>query len=103
MANVTEHALSRIEDLTRQLAHLRKELSGRVAPARKAGSHALHDAQHQAAELAQDLGEYGSHAAHLLGRQARQAGKAIKNDPVPLVVALGTFVLLSSLFARRRR
>jgi hypothetical protein len=103
MANVTEHALSRIEDLARQLAHLRKELAERVAPSRKSGSHALHDAQHQAVELARDLQEHGSAAAHLLGRQARHAGKAISKDPIPLVVALGTFVLLSSLFARRRR
>jgi len=103
MANITEHALSRVEDLTRQLAHLRNELAERVTPGRKGATNALHDAQHQAVELARELQEHGSAAAHLLGRQARHAGKAIRKDPVPLFVALGTFVLLSSLFARRRR
>ena len=102
MANATDRALSRIEDLSQQLAHLRKELATRVGPARKAGAHALHDAQHQALVLAKDLQEHGGAAAHLLGRQARVATKAISKDPVPLLVALGTFVLLSSLFSRRR-
>jgi len=102
MAKPIHSALSRIEDLSRQLAHLRHDLSEAVAPARKAGHHALHDARHQALVLAKDFQQHGSVTAHQLGHRARVVGKAIGKDPVPLVVALSTFVLLSSLLSRRR-
>ena len=102
MANATHQFLSRIEDLSHQLAHLRQELARTTRPARKAGTHALHDAGHQAVVLAKDFQAHSGAVAHLLGRRARFARKAISKDPVPLVVALGTFVLLSSLLSRRR-
>ncbi|MDB5621827.1 MAG: hypothetical protein JWR39_390 [Devosia sp.] len=102
MANAIHTALSRIEDLSGQLAGLRGEVARLVRPARRSGVHALHGAQHQAVVLAKDFKQHGEVAAHRLGHQARLAGKSIGNDPVPLLVALGTFVLLSSLFLRRR-
>ena len=43
----------------------------------------------------------GELVARQVGRNAGRAGKAVQENPVPVIVALGTIALISALIFRR--
>ncbi len=90
--------------------HSAGELASDVA---RRGGTALQEASHSAGELAQTAGELAHdmverltpvarQAAREIGQRAQYAGQALRSDPLPAVVALGTAALLASLLLRRR-
>ena len=69
---------------------------------------ALQHYAHRAGELSHHLADYGRQEgallAHEAARQARRAGRAVKADPVPVIVgALGIALLANLLLSRRPR
>jgi len=73
----------------------------------------LREAGHSAGELAQTAGELAQEAierltpvakqaAHEIGARAQYAGRALRRDPLPVVVALSTAALVATLLLRRR-
>ena len=89
------------ERLGEQLARLRAELTDLASTAQEYGRHHYSDLSHQAAATLHELRRHLPGAAEELSRQARQAGRAVRNDPVPLLVTVGTIALLTHLFSRR--
>jgi hypothetical protein len=90
--------------------HTAGDLAGDFA--RRGGS-ALHEASHSAGELAHVAGELAQEtierltpvarrAARQIGERAQYAGQALRSDPLPAVVALGTATLIAALLLRRR-
>ncbi len=76
--------------LARDASHLSDALSRYTNSAR-------HDAGHFAHDLADGALHQGAVAARLLGKQAWRAGKAVRRDPVPAVVAVAGMACLLSL------
>lgn len=85
-----------LEDLSRQLSSLRHDISGISRSVSRYGAHTAND-------IGEELWHQGEIVAKQLGRQARKAGKAIKNDPVPAVVAVAGFALFLNLLLGRKR
>lgn len=85
-----------LEELSRQLSSLRRDVAGVSRAVTRYGSHTAHDVGNQ-------LWHGGELVARQLGRQARKAGKAVKDDPVPAIVAVAGFALLLNLLLGRRR
>jgi len=83
-------------DITRQLASLRRDMTSMTHSATRHGSHAAHD-------MGDQLWHQGEVIARQIGRTAGKAGRAVKNDPVPAVVAVAGFALLLSLVLGRKR
>lgn len=85
-----------IDDLSRQLASLRHDVAGVSRAVTRYGSHAAHDVGDQ-------LWHQGEIVARQISRQAKKAGKAVKDDPVPAIVAVAGFALLLNLILGRKR
>lgn len=85
-----------IEELSRQLSSLRRDVAGVSRSVSRYGSNTAHDVGDQ-------LWHQGEIVARQIGRQARKAGKAVKNDPVPAVVAIAGFALFLNLVLGRKR
>jgi hypothetical protein len=85
-----------LDDLAHQISSLRHEVAGVSRSVGRYGSHAAHDVGDQ-------LWHQGEIAAKLLGRQAKKAGKAVREDPVPAVVAVAGFALFLNLVLGRKR
>lgn len=85
-----------IEELSRQLSSLRRDVAGVSRSVGRYGSHTAHDVGDQ-------LWHQGEVVARQLGRQAKKAGKAVKEDPVPAIVAIAGFVLFLNLVLGRKR
>ena len=85
-----------IEELSRQLSSLRHDVAGVSRAVSRYGTHTAHDVGDQ-------LWHQGEIVARQLGKQARQAGKAVKEDPVPAIVAVAGFALFLNLVLGRKR
>jgi hypothetical protein len=85
-----------LEDITRQLSHLRHDVAGVSQAVSRYGVHTAND-------LGDQLWHQGEIVAKKLGRQAAKAGKAVKDDPVPAVVAVAGFALFMRLILGRKR
>ena len=85
-----------VEELSRQLSSLRHDVAGVSRAVGRYGSHAAHDVGDQ-------LWHQGEVVARKLGRQAKKAGKAVKEDPVPAIVAVIGFGLFLNLVLGRKR
>ncbi len=112
MAASAKRALKTVEDagegmsdaLLEQIAALRKEISAISDAVSDYGGHQLDDMQHNAVALAREVRHQGAAVAKQVGRQASVASRAVQENPVPVIVALGTIALLSALiFARDQR
>ena len=112
MAASAKRALKTVEDagegmsdaLLEQIAALRKEISAISDAVSDYGGHQLDDMQHNAVALAREVRHQGAVVAKQVGRQASVASRAVQENPVPVIVALGTIALLSALiFARDQR
>jgi hypothetical protein len=97
-----EHAGEDVSDaLFEQIEGLRKEIADISSAVSKYSGHALDDVQHGAAALAKDVRHQGAVVARQVSRQASAAGKAVQDNPVPVIVALGVVALLSALIFSR--
>lgn len=85
-----------IDELTRQLSSLRRDVAGVSKNVTRYGAHAAHDVGDQ-------LWHGGEVVARQLGRQAKKAGKAVKEDPIPAIVAVAGFALFLNLVLGRKR
>jgi ElaB/YqjD/DUF883 family membrane-anchored ribosome-binding protein len=109
MATATQRALRRAEhsgeaiseNLAQQIAVLRKQVDEMSRSVQSYGGHSIDDLQHNAVALAHEVREQGRVVARQVGRQANIAGKAVQENPVPVLVVLGTIALLSTLLFTR--
>jgi len=109
MATSAKRTIKTIEDagdsvsdaLLDQIASLRKELASISDAVSDYGGHRLNDVQHNAVALAKEVRHQGAVVARQVNRQATVAGKAIQDNPIPVIVALGTIALLSALIFTR--
>lgn len=110
MARSTGRALQRAEhtgaaiseNLSQQLAVLRKQVDQLSHSVHDYSDNSFDDLQHNAAALAREVRHQGRAVARQVGRQAHVAGDAVRENPVPVVIALGTIALLSALVFSRR-
>lgn len=79
-----------LEDIARQLSSLRHDVSGVSRAVGRYGAHT-------ASDFGDQLWHQGEAVARQLGRQAKKAGRAVKNDPMPAVVAVAGFACLLRL------
>lgn len=97
-----ENAGEGISDaLLDQIAALRKEIASISDAVGEYGGHALSDVQHNAVALAKEVRQQGALVGREVNRQAHVAGKVVQENPVPVLVVLGTIALLSTLLFRR--
>ena len=109
MATSAKRALKTAEDtsdtvsdaLLEQVAALRREIASISEAVSDYGGHALDEVQHNAVALARELRHQGTVVARQVNRQASVAGKVVQENPVPVIVVLGTIALLSALIFRR--
>lgn len=90
-----------IDNLSSQIGTLRKEIASISAAVSDYGGGAFGDVQHNALALAKEVRKGGKMMVRQMGRQAGHAGKTVRNNPVPVIVVLGTLALLSSLIFSR--
>ena len=76
--------------LARDAGHLQQALS-------RFSDDARHDVGRVAHDFADEAMHQGAIAARVLGKQAWKAGKAVRKDPVPAVVAVAGLACLLSL------
>ena len=104
-----QHRLDRqLGGLAREAGRISELLSRYSSRAQRDAGHYAHDAGRFAHDLADEAWKQGSVAAKVLGKQALRAGKAVRKDPMPAVVAVAGFACLLSLVlasgrASRRR
>jgi hypothetical protein len=97
-----EHAGENVSDtLSEQIAALRSEIAAISEAVQDFGGHALSDVQHNAAALAREVRQQSAIVAREANRQAHAAGKVVQENPVPVLVVLGTIALLSALILKR--
>lgn len=109
MATAAKRALKTVEDSTEsisdalfeQIGALRKEIASISEAVSDYGSHSLGDLQHNAVALAKEVRHGSAVMARQVNKQATVAGKAIQQNPVPVIVVLGTIALLSALIFTR--
>lgn len=81
------------DNVGHHLAALRREVQSLSRDAGKYGR----GLQHDAGDLGEALAAQGAQMARQLGRQARRAGEAVRQDPVPAMVSLVAVACLASL------
>lgn len=109
MATSAKRALQVVEDarddvtdsLSDHVAALRQEIVAIAEAINEYGGERLHGVQRGAAQLAKDVQHQLPVVARQVSRQASSAGRAVRQDPLPVVVAVGTVVLLAALLFRR--
>ena len=109
MATAAKRTLKTVEDasdsvteaLFDQIAVLRKEIATISEAVGDYGGHRFSDAQHNAVALAKEVRHQGAVVARQVNRQAGVAGKAIQDNPIPVIVVLGTIALVSALIFTR--
>lgn len=85
------------EGIATQIAALREEIAAISDSVNKYSNHRLSDAQHNAVAVVDQVRHQGVVAARQIGRQANVAGRAVQENPIPVIVALGTVALISAL------
>lgn len=89
--NSTQRQISRqVSSLARDAGHITELLSRFTANARREAGHYGHD-------LADEAWHQGAVAAKVIGKQALRAGRAVRKDPVPAVVAVAGLACLMAL------
>lgn len=84
-----------------QIAVLRKEIAEISDAVNDYSGHALSDVQHNAVALAREVRHQGAVALREANKQAQVAGKVVQENPIPVIVVLGTIALLSALLFTR--
>ena len=109
MATATQRALKRAENtsediadtLAHQISALRKQVDQLSSSVQSYGGHSLDDLQHNAVALVNEVRQQGRVVAREVGRQTHVASRAVQENPVPVIVALGTIALISALIFTR--
>jgi ElaB/YqjD/DUF883 family membrane-anchored ribosome-binding protein len=86
--------------LGRQLASLQDAISTIARNLGDAGGKRLGEAQHEAEALADSAREHLPVLARQVANKAGRATRALRDDPVPAMVMVGTIALLASLIFR---
>ncbi|MBS3848590.1 hypothetical protein PSC71_14165 [Devosia sp. J2-20] len=110
MATATSRALQKAENtgeaisdnLTHQIAALRKQVDQLSHSVHSYSDHSMSDLQHNAVAIAREVQHQGRAVARQVSKQANATGEAVRENPVPVVLALGTIALLSALVFTRR-
>jgi hypothetical protein len=94
-------------NVSHHLAALRREVMALSGEAGRYG-HQLADRYvpqiaHGAGEIGEVLAQQGAVVAREVGRQAKRAGRAVREDPVPAVAAVVALACVASLLMSRRR
>jgi phage host-nuclease inhibitor protein Gam len=105
MATTAQRSIKRIRDtgndiendLAEQIAALREEIASISTSVSKYSNSRLHDMQDNAVAVVDQVRHQGAVAARQIGRQANVAGRAVQENPIPVIVALGTIALISAL------
>lgn len=102
MIKAAEDAGETVSDaISTRIAALQGEVSALTKAVGDYGGHELNELQHNAAALAKDMQRHGKHMVRQVEREARAAGRAVQENPVPVVVALGAIALMAALVFRR--
>lgn len=105
MASSIRRAIRPIEnsgaDIAEQVLALREEISSLADAVARYSGHSANDLGHNALELASQVSHQGAVAARNIGRQANAAGRVVRDNPVPALVALGTVALIAALVFTR--
>jgi hypothetical protein len=109
MATSARRVIKQVEDsgeelsgnIAQQIASLRKEIAAIADAVSDYGGSSLGDVQHNALALAKEVRHQGTVVARQVGRQANAASKVVQENPVPVIVALGTIALISALIFSR--
>ncbi|MEO8686018.1 MAG: hypothetical protein ABI414_14400 [Devosia sp.] len=105
MATTAQRSIKRIRDtgsdiendLAEQISALREEIASISSSVSKYSNSRLHDMQDNAVAVVDQVRHQGAVAARQIGRQANVAGRAVQENPIPVIVALGTIALISAL------
>lgn len=84
--------------LEHRLNELREELGSLALRLEDYAADRIGDAR----DIVVEAGHQGARAARNVGRQANAVGQAVREDPLPTVVALGVIALLTAMFLSRR-
>lgn len=90
------------DHLAHQLSGLSREVATIARAVQRFSAEAGHDAGHVAGNLVDEAWHQGERLAHGVRRQARHAGKAVREDPVPAIVAVAGLLLVLSLVLGRK-
>lgn len=92
------------ENIGAQIAAMRKEIASIAAAVEDYSGVSVGDMRHNAVELVDQVRHQGAVAAKQIGKQANAAGQVVRENPVPVIVVLGTIALISALiFTRDQR
>ncbi|MGV8955278.1 MAG: hypothetical protein ACOH2M_29550 [Cypionkella sp.] len=105
MATTAQRSIKRLRDTGRDVEHdlseqidaLREELASISNSVRKYSNSHLHDIGDNAVAVVDQVRHQGAVAARQISRQANVAGRAVQENPIPVIVALGTIALISAL------
>jgi len=105
MASTARQAIQRIEhgghDVAEQVTALREDVAAVAEALARLGGHSANRLGHNALDLAGQVSHQGAVAAREIGKQANMAGRAVRENPAPMLVALGTVALLAALVLSR--
>ena len=96
-AKVADDLDDKTEELEERITSLGDEISVLAHQIERFAGHRLDDVR----EMASDLGEAGTVAVRRAGRQTVAAARAVRDDPLPTVVALGIVALLATFVMTR--
>jgi ElaB/YqjD/DUF883 family membrane-anchored ribosome-binding protein len=89
------------EDVAALARQVQRYARPRVQDAAHAASDLAGDVLHQLQPMARAAIHSANNARRAVSHQVKATGRAVRDDPVPTVVALGTFALIASLLLRR--
>ena len=85
-----------------QIASLSHEVARLASQTRRFAAPRVQEAAHTAGDFAGEVMHQMAPLARDVAHRARAAGRVVRDDPVPAVVALGTFALIATLLLRRQ-
>jgi hypothetical protein len=89
------------QDVAQLARQMRRYSQPRVEHAAHAAGDFAGDVLHQLEPIARGALHRANDARRAVTHQVRATGRAVRDDPVPAVIALGTFALIASLLLRR--
>lgn len=98
---IGDQVASLSEDVAALARQLQRYARPRLQEAAHTATEIAGDVFHQLEPVARDALHRAYDARRAIAQQVKVTGRAVRDDPVPAVVALGTFALLASLLLRR--
>lgn len=91
-----------VRSLSRDIAHLARDVGRFAGPRVEEAAHTAGSIAGGVTSAAGDVMNQLAPLARDVARRARAAGRVVRDDPVPAIVAIGTFALVVSLILRRQ-